>query len=147
MNVFKIRESAKLPTRAHPNDAGMDLYFAPANNEPAVLSPQQSAILQTGLKIEVPRRFMLQIMNKSGIAAKQSLLVGACVVDHGYDGEVFVNLQNVGLEERTIHPGQKLAQGVFVEVYSPLLVEIGDDNIYGRETSRGAASLGSSGDY
>ena len=89
---------------------------------------------------------MLQVMNKSGVASKKSLIAGACVVDEGYTGEVFVNLHNIGTEPQTIDPGQKLAQGVFVRIEKPEVVEVHEDNIYDQPTSRGSGALGSTGD-
>ncbi len=146
VRVFKVREAAKVPTRAHSGDAGMDFYFAPEVYKPVIIQPGNSAILQTGVKVEVPRGHMLQIMNKSGIASKKSLLTGACVVDHGYSGEIFINLHNVGRETQMIEPGQKLAQGVFIQISSPGLEVIGFDDIYGETTSRGSGALGSTGE-
>lgn len=145
VRVFKTRETAKLPERAHLSDAGMDFFFAPEFNEPVSIDPGGSAILPTGIKMQVPPGHMLQIMNKSGIAAKRSLIAGACVVDQGYTGEIFVNLHNVGTTTQVLEPGMKLAQGVFIEVSKPLLIEVDEDNIYGRRTDRGTGALGSTG--
>ena len=89
---------------------------------------------------------MLQIMNKSGIASKRHLITGACVVDQGYTGEIFVNLHNIGKDVEFIEPGQKVAQGVFVRIEKPTLWEVQEDNIYGTETARGSGALGSTGD-
>lgn len=146
MRVFKIRSTAKLPNRAHAHDAGMDFFFAPEIEKPVLIEPGQSAVLQTGIKVEVPRGHMLQIMNKSGVASKKSLLTGACVVDHGYTGEIFINLQNVGRQTQMIEPGMKLAQGVFIPVHNFGLELIEEDNIYGEATSRGTGALGSTGE-
>ena len=74
---------------------------------------------QTGIKMEVPDNCMLQIMNKSGIASKKHLIAGACVVDEGYSGEIFVNLHNIGDQVQFVEPGQKIAQGVFVRIEKP----------------------------
>jgi dUTP pyrophosphatase len=144
--VYRLRETAKLPDRAHLTDAGMDFFFAPEDNKTTWINPGGSAILSTGVKVSVPEGMMLQIMNKSGVAAKRALITGACVVDRGYNGEIFVNLHNVGHEAQFIKPGMKLAQGVFVNISYPALVEIEEDNIYGRNTSRGSGALGSTGD-
>ncbi len=146
MRVFKTRPAAKLPHRAHAHDAGMDFFFIPEDKRPVLIGPGDSAVLQTGLKIEVPRGYMLQIMNKSGVASKRSLLTGACVVDHGYTGEIFVNLHNVGKETQMIEPGTKLAQGVFIQVETFDLELIEEDDIYGKVTSRGSGALGSTGE-
>ena len=146
VKVFRIRETAKIPERAHRTDAGMDLFFAPENGESATIQPGQSIILGTGLKVSVPIGHMLQIMNKSGVASKKQLVTGACVVDRGYDGEVFVNLQNIGQQPQTIAPGAKVAQGVFIPVSMPIMVEINEDQVYPRPTERGSGALGSTGE-
>ncbi len=147
VNVYKVRENAKLPVRAHPTDAGMDLFFCPDNEEPVTVRGSRTCLLQTGLKIEVPEGYMLEVKNKSGIASKKQLVTGACVVDSGYDGELFVNLHNIGERAQVVEPGQKIAQGVFVKIEQPMLIEISEDNIYGGTTARGTGALGSTGDF
>ena len=88
---------------------------------------------------------MLEIKNKSGIASKRGLIVGACVVDRGYTGEIFVNLHNPSDRTQTLHAGDKIAQAVFVKIETSVkLVE--SDSIYDDETSRGEGALGSTGD-
>ena len=146
VRVFRTRPDAKLPVRAHRTDAGMDFFFSPIEGASVRIKPGQSVLLETGVKMEVPSDCMLQIMNKSGIASKKHLITGACVVDEGYTGEIFVNLHNIGTEVEYIEAGQKIAQGVFVKIEKPRLWEIEVDNIYGEETSRGDGALGSTGD-
>ena len=63
-------------------------------------------------------------MNKSGIASKKRLVTGACVVDEGYTGEIFVNLHNIGEHPQFIESGDKIAQGVFVRIEKPILLEV-----------------------
>ena len=145
VNVFRVRDNARLPERAHATDAGMDFFFAPVDGVAVRVEPGQTTVLETGVKVQVPDGCMLQIMNKSGIATKRQLITGACVVDEGYDGEIFINLQNIGRDVQYIEPGQKLAQGVFVKILKPELLEINRDSIYGRKTARGDGSLGSTG--
>lgn len=146
VRVYRTRPDAKLPVRAHRTDAGMDFFFSPIEGATARIKPGQSVLLETGIKMEVPKDCMLQIMNKSGIASKKHLVTGACVVDEGYTGEIFVNLHNIGTVAEYIEAGQKIAQGVFVKIEKPRLWEIEVDNIYGEETSRGTGALGSTGD-
>ena len=148
VRVFKVRPSAKIPQRAHVTDAGMDFFFCPEDLQMVRkrIEPGQSVLLQTGIKMEVPRDCMLQIMNKSGVASKKHLITGACVVDEGYDGEIFVNLHNIGKLVEFIEPGQKVAQGVFIRIEKPAITLIEDDIIYDTETSRGSGALGSTGD-
>lgn len=145
VKIYRIRPEAKLPTRAHNTDAGMDMYFSPVEGAAVRVKPGQSVLLGTGVKMEVLPGCMLQIMNKSGIATKTQLVTGACVVDEGYDGEIFVNLQNIGKDIQFIEPGQKIAQGVFVRIEKPALRLIEEDNIYGETTSRGDGGFGSTG--
>ncbi len=146
VRVFRIRPNAKLPVRAHRTDAGMDFFFNPVEGATCRIKPGQSVLLETGVKMEVPDDCMLQIMNKSGVASKRHLITGACVVDEGYTGEIFVNLHNIGKDIEFIEPGQKVAQGVFVRIEKPLLWEIEEDSIYDSSTSRGSGSLGSTGE-
>tara|TARA_B100000902_G_C27295547_1_gene909649 strand:+ start:32 stop:499 length:468 start_codon:yes stop_codon:yes gene_type:complete len=146
VKVHRARPHAKLPRRAHKSDAGMDFFYCPVEGQVTRIDPGQSALLPTGIKMEVPSGCMLQIMNKSGIASKRSLVTGACVVDEGYTGEIFVNLHNIGSETQFVESGEKLAQGVFVKIEKPILWEIEDDNLYGTSTSRGSGALGSTGD-
>ena len=112
IEYYKIREDAPAPRRANPSDAGMDLAFSPEDGEAITIEPGGSVICGTGLKFGVPHGYMLQVMNRSSIAAKRSLVVGAHVVDAGYNGEVFINLHNIGTEAQTVEPGTRIAQGV-----------------------------------
>ena len=146
VRVFRTRPTAKLPARAHRTDAGMDFFFSPMEGAAVRIQPGQSVLLETGVKMEVPPGCMLQIMNKSGVASKLHLVTGACVVDEGYTGEIFVNLHNIGTDVEFIDAGQKVAQGVFVRIEKPGLWEIEEDNIYSNTTARGDGSLGSTGD-
>jgi len=92
---------------------------------------------------------MMQIMNRSGNSAKKGWMVGACVVDSGYDGEVFVNLHNVTGIGRFIQPGDKIAQGVVIPVVPVRFLETADDTLYDWHpitiSNRGDGALGSTG--
>ena len=75
----------------------LDVFYSPdADNQSIAIDPGGSKVIPTGLRFGVPHGYMLEVKNRSSVAAKRSLIVGACVVDSGYDGEVFVNLHNVG---------------------------------------------------
>jgi dUTP pyrophosphatase len=147
LKVFKVRENAKLPVRAHTTDAGADIFYCPEDEYPLIVYENESELIPTGLKIGVPAGYMLEIKNKSGVAFKRSLVVGACVVDSGYDGEVFVNLHNIGNERQTILPGEKVAQAVLVPIVEAEFEEVLADDVYGTDTARGSGALGSTGDF
>ena len=138
------------PVRANPSDAGLDLRYNPEEDWPTKIDPGQSMILGTGLKFGVPHGYMIQIMNRSGNAAKKQLMVGACVVDSGYNGEVFVNLHNIGKKVQIINAGDKIAQAVVIPVVPVRFLETKNDNLYDWSpitiSDRGAGSLGSTGD-
>ena len=53
VKVYRTRETAKLPARAHETDAGMDFFFSPEVTKPVVIFPKESYLLQTGIKMEV----------------------------------------------------------------------------------------------
>jgi dUTP pyrophosphatase len=138
------------PVRANPSDAGLDLRFNPENGGTRVLAAGESAILPTGLKFGVPHGYMIQIMNRSGNAAKKQLMVGACVVDSGYNGEVFVNLHNIGPKPQTIEAGMKIAQAVVIPALPVRFLETSNDNLYDwwpiTISGRGNGALGSTGE-
>ena len=120
----RIRSDVRPPERANPSDAGLDLFFNPQptgvlpspNLDSILIECGQSVLLPTGYKFGIPHGYMLEMKNRSSMAAKRSLVVGACVVDSGYDGEVFVNLHNIGDSGQVIEPQTKIAQAVLVPV-------------------------------
>lgn len=111
--------------------------------------PGESVLVPTGCTFGIPHGYMMEIKNKSGIAYKRQLLVGACVVDSGYEGEVFVNLHNVGTEPQHLEPGDKVAQAVVVPVVHARFVASESPDIYEwypiTISNRGAGALGSTG--
>jgi dUTP pyrophosphatase len=145
----KVRLGAKEPVRSNPSDAGLDVFYCPSpENGPLMIQPGQSVVLQTGLRFEVPHGFMLEVKNRSSMASKKHLLVGACVIDPGYSGEVFINLHNVGTQPQLISTGDKIAQLVLIPVYHFECQEAPADTIYNRPvciSSRGEGGFGSTG--
>jgi dUTP pyrophosphatase len=151
----RVRADVKPPERANPSDAGLDLYFNPEPKgifpspitDSVTVEPGQSVLLSTGYRFGVPHGYMLEIKNRSGVAAKRSLIVGACVVDSGYDGEVFVNIHNIGNKPQTIEPQTKIAQAVMIPVVHFRAVETNDGDLYNwypiSISDRGEGALGS----
>ena len=147
LEYYSLPHCKHKPVRANPSDAGLDLCFNPPEAWHGGIKPGESMILPTGLKFGIPHGYMLQIMNRSGNAAKKQLMVGACVVDSGYDGEVFVNLHNTGKEIQTITAGDKIAQAVLIPVVPVRFVETTRDALYDwypiTISDRGDGALGS----
>ena len=146
----RLRENVVPPTRGNPSDAGLDVYYNPASGSPAFINPSFSARLQTGLRFGVPHGYMLQVMNRSSIAAKRDLIVGAHVIDSSYDGEVFIDMHNIGNITEVIEPGTKIAQIVMVPVVPFRAIERPDGDLYDwypiTISDRGDGALGSTGE-
>tara|TARA_Y100000310_G_C20475882_1_gene712381 strand:- start:255 stop:722 length:468 start_codon:yes stop_codon:yes gene_type:complete len=152
LKFYRTREGAKLPVRAHPTDAGMDLFYCPnerfklyEDTNDFWMPSGESRVVPTGLKVEVPPGYMLEIKNKSGIASRKQLVVGACVVDSGYDGEIYVNLHNIGTATQVLEPGQKVAQAVLIPVVHCGVEEVFEDAL-NQESKRGDSGFGSTGE-
>jgi dUTP pyrophosphatase len=148
LEYVRVRESAKPPERANPSDAGLDVFYNPDDNSEAItLEPGGNALLSTGLRFGVPHGYMLQVMNRSSMAAKRGLIVGAHCVDSGYDGEVFIDLHNIGTETQRVIPGEKIAQIVLVPVVPFRALETSTGNLYDwypiTISNRGEGALGS----
>mgnify|MGYP003659728524 CR=1 FL=1 len=150
----RVRDNVVPPTRSNPSDAGLDVYYCPPESEglnlPLEIEPGKNRLLQTGLKFGVPHGYMLQVMNRSSMAAKRSLIVGAHCVDSGYDGEVFIDLHNIGSSQEFIHPGTKIAQVVMVPVVPFRAMELPpSEKLYWYPitiSERGDGALGSTGE-
>ena len=152
LKVARIHNTAKLPSRANPSDAGADVFYCPKQDPYSFkhvdLDPGDSVVLPTGLKVEVPHGYMLEVKNRSGMAAKKSLVVGACVVDSGYSGEIFVNLHNIGNTKKTVEVGDKIAQLVLIPVVQWRCFPVDEDRLYNDPltiSKRGDGALGSTG--
>ena len=150
LEYYRVREDSIPPTRANPSDAGLDVYYNPdgkQDRESVLLGPNQSAIFSTGLKFGIPHGYMLEVKNRSGNASKHNLLVGACVVDSGYEGEIFVNLHNVGSEIKIVKRGDKIAQLVLIPVVHFRALETSNEGLYDwypiTISDRGDGALGS----
>ena len=143
MKFSKIGK-VKSPNRANDIDAGIDL-FVPEDQKPITLKPQESCVIPAGVKFNVPEGHALVAFNKSGIAVNRKLHVGACVIDCGYQGEVHINLTNVGLIDQYIHPGDKIVQVVLLKLGDSSLQQVKESQLYTSESSRGDGKFGSTG--
>jgi dUTP diphosphatase len=140
LRIARLDERARLPTRAHDGDAGLDLYAL----EAAVLAPGERASVPTGIAVEIPPGQAGLVLPRSGLAARNGISVvnAPGLIDSGYRGEVRVLLLNTDRE----HPfelgaGDRIAQLVLVKVELPTLVEV--DAL--SDSERGAGGFGSSG--
>jgi dUTP pyrophosphatase len=140
LKVRRLEPAARLPTRAYPGDAGLDLYAL----EDGRLGPGERASIRTGIAVEIPDGQAGLVLARSGLAARHGIaLVNAPgLIDAGYRGEVRVLLLNTDLVESfTIAAGDRIAQLVLVRVETPAVVEVEELAL----SERGAGGFGSSG--
>ena len=135
IKVARIKENAKLPTRKFPTDAGMDLYACVSVNgyEHMLIPPNSFGIVPTGIKLEVPNGWCAQVWPKGG----SKHLVGAGIVDAGYQGEVLVKVFNVSRESMKVSNGDAIAQLVLVPILSDgTIKEVAETELYESKTER-----------
>ena len=131
-----LDEGARMPLRAHPFDAGMDLFSRTDTLVPA----RGSAVFDTGVHVEIPEGFVGFIKSKSGLNVKKNLQAEG-VIDAGYTGPIVVKVYNHGDEDVRIKAGDTLTQLVILPVALPEL-ELAESLT---ETERGAGGFGSTG--
>ena len=132
----------KSPFKAYDTDAGID-FFVPEEFESLELYPGDDVSIKSGIKMKVPSGYTLVFFNKSGICTNDQLIVGACVIDEGYQGEIHLHLINVGSLPVYIKPNQKIVQGLLIPVPSIQIREINTEELFSTETKRGSGGFGS----
>ena len=145
MKALKVylEEGAKMPSRAHEHDAGLDI-FAP---ESIILYAGNSVEVDTKVHIEIPKGFCGLIKSKSGLLIKHCIS-GEGVIDSGYNGSIHVKLFNNSKDEKMyfFEKGDKLIQLLIVPIETPELELVESiQDLYGGDTERGTNGFGSSG--
>ena len=142
VNVCKTDPNAILPTYGSAEAAGADLYaLLPEGG--AVIRAGETAMIHTGIAMEIPVGYVGLVFARSGLATKRDLApankVG--VIDSDYRGEIIVALHNHGEKEGVVLPGERIAQIVIVPYLTAEFVETNALS----ETDRGAGGFGSTG--
>ena len=142
---LKIINKSKhsLPNYKHIGDSGMDVIANLENS--VVLKPLQRALIPTGLYVELPVGYEIQVRPRSGLALKEGLTVlnTPGTVDSGYRGEIGVIMVNLSDETRTIIDGERIAQIVLAKVEK---IEGWEEIIeFKDETDRGEGGYASTG--
>jgi dUTP pyrophosphatase len=140
LRVQRVREEARLPSRAHVGDAGLDLYAA----EAATIDPGERTTVATGIAVEVPPGYAGLVLPRSGLAARHGIaLVNAPgLIDSGYRGEIKILLLNTDRTDAfEISPGDRIAQLVVSPIADAVPVEITEV----ASSARGTGGFGSSG--
>ena len=156
VKIKKLTETAKIPTKAHAEDAAFDLYadipndtFIPwgstEERKGLKILPHTTVKIGTGVAMAIPNGYWGAIYARSGIATKQGLRPANAVgvADSNYRGEIIVALHNDSSETQIIEHGQRIAQFMLAPVIWTEFEET--DNL--DKTSRGAEGFGDSGKF
>ena len=135
-------QGLSVPARATSGSSGMDLPAAIV--DPVVIAPGKREIIPTGFCFEIPLGYEVQVRSRSGLAAKNGIMVlnSPGTIDADYRGEIKVILINLGQESFTVKRGDRIAQAIPAAVSVELgFLEIADIGV----TARGIGGFGSTG--
>ncbi len=133
---IQLDEKAYAPTRAYKHDAGADLRTPYS----FTLWPGEFECIDTGVHVEVPEGYMLEVRSKSGLMKNLGVFTDG-TVDQAYDGSIGVVLFNHSKGIRKFKAGDKIAQIVFTKIGIPEFIQV--EKITGGE--RGSNGFGSTG--
>ena len=141
VSLKKLNDRAVVPTYGSPFSAGGDLYSAEESE--VVIGPGKTAMIGTGLAMEIPEGYVGLIYARSGLATKRGLApankVG--VIDSDYRGELRVPMVNLSTESYTIQPGERVAQLCIAPVWQANFAPVDELS----DSQRGAGGFGSTG--
>ncbi len=145
LRIAKVRD-VKTPTRGTEGSAGIDFYVP--NDYPqnlCVIEPGERCFIPSGIKANVPDGYALVAFNKSGVALKKQLFVGAAVVDSDYQGEIHLHLVNTSTKSVEISAGEKILQFLLLPVDHGPVCLVDEGELFNAVTTRGDGGFGSTG--
>jgi deoxyuridine 5'-triphosphate nucleotidohydrolase len=107
------------------------------------IDPHRDVLIPSGVHVNIPKDKVLIAFNKSGVATKNKLTIGACVIDSDYQGEVHIHLINQSDKSIVLEEDQKIAQFVLVDAWHGSPKEVKFEELYGVKTERGVGGFGS----
>ena len=139
--AVKMREGARLPSYQSEGAAGADV--SAALDSPVAIRPGEWMMIPTGLFLEIPAGFEIQVRPRSGLAARHGVTVlnSPGTIDSDYRGEVQVILINHGKEPFTVNGGDRIAQ--LVAARTEMVSFVASDSL--SDTERGDGGFGSTG--
>lgn len=137
LQIKQLSPNAKLPTRTHATDAGLDIYAA----EDTQLVGYRASIVPTGIAINIPEGYEGQIRPRSGKSVKTNMRVILGTIDAGYNAEIGVIAESTNGGSYLVQKGEKIAQLVIQRVELPTL-DVVDE--FDTKTDRGSKGFGSS---
>lgn len=151
VKVVKCHENAKMPVYSTSGAAGFDLHSV----EDVSIYPGNTILIKTGLKIEIPAGYEIQIRPRSGTSLKTKIRIANSpgTIDSDFRGEVCIIAENTDLstglladyDRKTIHikAGERIAQGVLAQVPQAEFVLTEEEKL--NVTDRGSGGFGSTG--
>lgn len=133
---IKLDAGAKMPTRAHALDAGLDLYA----RESCIVEAKGSAIFDTGVHIVIPYRYVGILKSKSGLNINHGIISDG-TIDAGYTGSIKVKLYNLSGYDYEVKAGDKITQLVILRCRCDMPYKVPKLEV----TERGDRGFGSSG--
>lgn len=132
-----------LPKYETDGSAGMDVKAFINSGEPIPIMPGKTEVIHTGLYVEIPQGWEIQVRSRSGLAAKNKVCVlnSPGTIDSDYRGEIMVILTNLGSENFFVYSGDRIAQLVLSKVTRIHFDTV--DNL--SDTTRGDGGFGSTG--
>lgn len=139
VKVKKLNENAILPKYAHDTDAGADI----TSIEDIEILSGETKLIKTGLALEIPTGYEVQVRPRSGLSLKTSLRIANApgTIDSSYRGEVGIIIDNIGKETIKINKGDKVAQLLIAPTPMMIFEEIDELS----DTDRGKGGFGSTG--
>ena len=136
-------EGLDLPEYATIGSAGLDVRAAIDADAPITLKPGERKLIATGLKMEIPLNYEVQVRPRSGLAFKHGVTVANApgTIDSDYRGEVGVLLINLGQKDYVIERGERVAQLILAPVVQMEFHKVESLS----KTDRGAGGYGSTG--
>ena len=131
LRIARLRPDAQIPTRKHPADAGLDLYAV----EAVTLAPHAFGIVPTGITVDIPAGVVGLVKPKG----RSNHLLGAGVIDAGYQGEILVKVLNPFDHPLEFKPGDAVGQLVLLPVLTPAVEVVSLDEVHPSASSRGAS--------
>ena len=138
LQIQRIKD-VEMPSYAHEGDAAFDLRSA----EELIIKPGEKQIINTGLKMAIPKGHVGLIWDRSGLAAKYALHCLAGVIDSGYRGEIGVVIINLGNDQIQITKNMRIAQMLIQPIINTTIEETNSLD----ETIRNEGGFGSTGTH
>lgn len=136
---IKLFDGGIMPTRAHFDDAGIDLY-APQR---VTIQPNGYAVIDLKVAVQIPVGYFGKLESKSGLNINHSVVSLGGVIDSSYRGSIKAKMYNFGVKPYTFHEGDKVVQMVLIPCGLPDLEQV--DELDPSVSGRGNSGFGSSG--